>query len=94
MQAIEYNKENQQINDILTELQTQDKKFILCKVPAHIGIKGNEEADKAAKEAIDMPGMTTRLPYINYYLTIKRVRNSELENRNSIEECPQQLQSI
>ena len=25
----------------------------------HIGFKGNEEADKAAKQAIDMAGMTT-----------------------------------
>ena len=50
-----------------------------------MGIKGNEEADRAAKEAIDMLGMTLiRLPYINYYL---RTRNSEwqreLENSNS-----------
>ena len=65
MQFIEYNKENylilNQIYDILAELQAQDKKILLCKVPAHIGIKGT---DKAAKQGIDMPGMTkTRLPY-------------------------------
>ena len=30
----------------------------------HIGIKGSEEADKVAKQAIDMPGkITTRLTY-------------------------------
>ena len=46
--------------------------------PAHIEIKGNEEADKAEKQAIDMPGMTTsRLPYTDYYLIIIRARNSE-----------------
>ena len=62
----------------LTELHNQGKQFTLCKVSAHIGIKGNEEADKAAKQAIDMPGMTTtRLPYTDYYLTIRRARNSE-----------------
>ena len=35
-------------------------------------------ADKAAKQEIDMPGMTkTRLPHTEYYLTIRRARNSE-----------------
>ena len=34
--------------------------------------------DKAAKEATDMPGViTTRLPYRDYYQTIRRARNSE-----------------
>ena len=68
MLAIE-NRENHpilnQVYHILTELHNQGKQLTLCKVPAHIGIKGNEEADKAAKQAIDMPEMTTtRLPYI------------------------------
>ena len=53
----------------------------------HKGIKRNE-ADKVAKEAIDMSGLTTtRLPYTDYYLTIKRARNSkcqkEWENSNN-----------
>ena len=57
-------------------------------MPAHIGIKGNGEADKTAKQSIDMPGKTTtRLPYTDYNLTIRRARNSELqrkwENRTS-----------
>ena len=56
-----------QIYDILTELQNQGKQLKLCKAPAHIKGKGNEEADKAAKQAIDIPGMTTtRLPYTDY----------------------------
>ena len=46
------------------------KLITLCKVPAHI--RGNEEADKTAKQGIDMPGMTTtRLPHTDYNLTIK-----------------------
>ena len=78
MQYVKYNKENhsilKQIYDILAELQTQDKQIILCKVPAYIGIKGNE----AAKQAIDMLRITTtRLPYISYYLIIRRARNSK-----------------
>ena len=39
-------------------------------------IKGNKEADKAAKQAIDMPEMTTtRHSYTDNYLTIRRARN-------------------
>ena len=37
-----------QIYEILVELQIQNKQIILCKVPSHIGVEGNEEADKAA----------------------------------------------
>ena len=82
MLTIENNRENNsvlnQIFDILAELHNQGKRIILCKVPAHIQIRGNEEADKAAKQAIDIPGMTsTRLPHTDYYLTIRKARNSE-----------------
>ena len=50
----------------------------MCKVHVHIGMMKNEEENKAAKQAIDMPGMTTRrLLYIDYYLAIRRAKNSE-----------------
>ena len=73
MLAIENKGENHpilnQIYDILTELHNQGKQLL-----AHIGVKGN----KVAKQAIDIPGMTTtRLSYTDYYLIIKRARNSE-----------------
>ena len=82
MLDIENNRKNHlilnQIYDILAELNYQGKLITLGKVLAHIVIKGNEEADKAAKQAIDMPGMTTtRLLHTDYYLTIRRARNSE-----------------
>ena len=54
----------------------------LCKVPAHTGIKENEEADQAAKESIDMLGVTTtRLLYTYYYLIIKRARNTKWQRK-------------
>ena len=37
-----------QIYDILMELYKQGKEISLCKVPAYIEIKGNEEAAKKA----------------------------------------------
>ena len=76
MLAIENNRESHpmlnQIYDVLTELHNQEKQLALCKVPAHIGIKGNEETDK---EEIDMLGMIiTILLYTDYYLTIRKAR--------------------
>ena len=54
------------------QLQSQDKQVIQSKFPAHIEIKGNEEANKSAKQVIDMPGMTK-----DYKLTIRKARNSK-----------------
>ena len=37
------------------------------------------EADKTAKKSLDMPEMTmTRLPRTDYYLTIRRGKNSRM----------------
>ena len=51
MLAIENNRVNHpilnKIYDILTEFLNQGKQPTLYKVPAHIGVKGNEEAKKA-----------------------------------------------
>ena len=75
MQSIECNKEKHSILNqkysILAELRAKDKKITLCIVLPHMGIKVNKEADKSAKEAIYVPGMTTiRLSYTDYYMTI------------------------
>ena len=53
MLAIENNRENylilNQICDILAKLHDHGKQITLCKVPAHRGIKGNEEARQSRK---------------------------------------------
>ena len=54
MLAIEKNRENypilNHIYDILAEFHNQEKKITLCKVPAHMGIEKDEEADRAANK--------------------------------------------
>ena len=54
--AIENNTENHpilnQIYDIIVELYNRGKHITLCYVLVHIGIEGNEKADKAAKPRI------------------------------------------
>ena len=43
-----------------------------------MGIKGNEGTDKATKQEISMPEMTTkRLRHADNYVTIRNTRNSE-----------------
>ena len=43
-----------------------------------MGIKSKKAADKAAKEAIGMPGITTiELPYTDYYPTIRKTSHSK-----------------
>ena len=61
----------------LRSSHNQGKKITQCKVHAKGKGKGNEEADKTSKQAIVMPGMTTRLPHTDYYLTISKARNFE-----------------
>ena len=72
MLAVKNNRKSYNIKlDIqhTTEFHNQGKQITLSKVPVPMGIKGNEKADKAAKQAIDIPDMTTtRLPYTDYYL--------------------------
>ena len=49
------------------KLYNQGKQITLCKVFAYIGNNGNKKADKAAKQALDMSGITmTILPHTDY----------------------------
>ena len=77
MQSIKLDNRNYPIlnykNEIMTDFQTQWKHATLCNIPAHMRIKGNEAAYETAKEAVEIPGMTTtRLPYKAYFPAIRR----------------------
>ena len=47
-------------------LNIAKKDIVFCWVPSHIGIKGNEKADSAAKFALDLPRAKVGLPYTDF----------------------------
>ena len=55
-------------------LQTRHKRVQFCWVPSHVGIDGNEQADKLAKEAALLQGEPAyySYPYKDFYTIVKR----------------------
>ena len=69
-----YNSKNylvQQIKYIFHKLKETGKNIELCWVPAHVGIRGNEEADRAAKAAIAMTKANIKIPISDFLPTLK-----------------------
>ena len=45
-----------------THLANSGKTIILCWIPSHVNIRGNESADTAAKSALSLPITNMKLP--------------------------------
>ena len=54
----------QEIHELIYKLEQKRRRVHLCWVPAHVGIFGNELADKAAKEAVGL-SVVKQLPIIS-----------------------------
>ena len=62
------------IQDLLIQLQTAHKTVSLCWVPSHVGVRGNEHADEAARAAISNQEIVHNfhIPYKDSYPLIKK----------------------
>jgi len=56
-----------------TILAKNGKNIILCWIPSHVGILGNEKADAAAKSALSLPVTHMKLPATDMYPRINKL---------------------
>ena len=79
LQSINNSKlDNPLVQDILLRFHNiSSKHIILCWLPSHTNIKGNEKADIAAKAALFLPSSNFKLPYTDF----KPIINKYLYNK-------------
>ena len=63
-----------QIQELLHKINADQKEIVFMWVPGHVGIRGNETADEAAKEALEMKPTADLMSFSDLKpLTAKRV---------------------
>ena len=55
-----------QILEKCSDLAFEGKRIVFAWIPSHVGISGNEKADKAAKEALGLPIADLKIPYTDF----------------------------
>jgi len=71
-------------------LFTRSFNIIFCWLPSHVGISGNEQADKAAKSALNKPILRIPIPYtdlkpiINKYIHNKWQQTWNVQTQNKL----------
>ena len=84
------------IQDQLVELYTKQKLIKFCWIPSHVGITGNEEADRLAKMSISLPEISLhQIPTTDFKPTIKtEVRKQWERDWSSIPPTQNKLRAI
>ena len=69
------------IIQILTYLDEVGSTIEFCWIPGHVGIKGNEQADRTARRIINHPVHDTKLPFSDFKPCISKYVNKLFQTK-------------